>query len=198
MVYNSAFSRAGWTAVTLANRITIFRLVLVPVFCGLMFAYTVDRPMLRVAALVLYIVAALSDALDGYVARRYNQVSHLGRRLDPLADKLLVNLGLVFMAANPQFHPTVPLWFPAAILSRDVLIVLGAFTINERYGPVRVRPRPSGKVTTALQMTTMVVLLMALPGAEWLLWATLLFSAWSLVDYLLFGWTQVTEKETTR
>ncbi len=183
---------------TLANRITIFRLVLVPVFCGMMFAYTVDRPLLRVAALVLYIVAALSDALDGYVARRYNQVSHLGRRLDPLADKLLVNLGLVFMAANPQFHPVVPMWFPAAVLSRDVLIVLGAYVINERYGPVRVRPRPSGKITTAVQMTTMVVLLLALPGADWLLWATLLFSVWSLVDYLFFGWTQVTEKETTR
>lgn len=180
---------------TLANRITLFRLAVVPVFCAMVHLYTPDRPGLRHLALALYVAAAVSDALDGYVARRFGQVSALGRRLDPLADKLLVNLGLVFMAGNPAFEPAVPLWFPAAVLARDVLIVLGAWLINELYGPVRVRPRPSGKITTAVQMTTMTVLLLGFPWAVWLIWGTVLCSVWSLGDYLLFGWTQVNEKE---
>jgi len=181
--------------VTLANRITLFRLAVVPVFCGMVYLCAPDRTGLRHLAMALYAAAAVSDALDGYVARRFGQVSALGRRLDPLADKLLVNLGLVFMAGNPAFEPAVPLWFPGAVLARDVLIVLGAWLINELYGPVRVRPRPSGKITTAVQMTTMTVLLIGWGWSVWLMWATVLCSVWSLGDYLLFGWTQVNEKE---
>ncbi len=181
---------------TLANRITLFRLAMVPVFCAMVYTYTADLYLLRAAAAVVYALAAVSDALDGWVARRFKQESALGRRLDPLADKLLINLGFVFMAANEQFVPHVPLWFPVAVLARDVFIVMGSWVINEFYGPVRVKPRPAGKATTALQMFTLIALILALPGSELLIWINLAFCVWSAVDYFLFGWAQVAEKET--
>ena len=185
---------------TLANRITLFRLAMVPVFCAMVYTYTADLYLLRAAAAVVYALAAVSDALDGWVARRYKQESALGRRLDPLADKLLINLGFVFMAANEQFVPHVPLWFPVAVLARDVFIVMGAWLINEFFGPMRVKPRISGKATTALQMFTLIVFILALPGtkilSEILIWINLAFCVWSAADYLFFGWTQVAEKET--
>jgi CDP-diacylglycerol--glycerol-3-phosphate 3-phosphatidyltransferase len=181
---------------TLANRITLFRLAMVPVFCTMVYLYTADLYLLRAAAAVVYALAAVSDTLDGWVARRYKQESALGRRLDPLADKLLINLGFVFMAANEQFVPHVPMWFPVAVLARDVFIVMGAWLINEKFGPVRVNPRFSGKATTALQMFTLIALILALPGSVLLIWINLAFCVWSAADYFLFGWAQVAEKET--
>ena len=183
---------------TLANRITLFRIAMVPVFCTMVYCYTADRHLLRLAAAVVYALAAVSDALDGWVARRFHQESALGRRLDPLGDKLLINLGFVFMAANEQFVPHVPLWFPVAVLARDVFIVMGAWLIHEFFGPVRVKPRVAGKVTTALQMFTLIALILALPGSELLIWINLAFCVWSAVDYFCFGWTQVAEKESRK
>jgi CDP-diacylglycerol--glycerol-3-phosphate 3-phosphatidyltransferase len=169
---------------------------MVPVFCTLIYLYSSDNYGLRWAAAVVYALAAISDALDGWVARHFNQVSHLGKRLDPLADKLLINLGFVFMAANSEFRPVVPLWFPVAILARDVFIVMGAWIINEFYGPVRVVPRIAGKATTALQMFTLIALVVNIPGARILIWINLAFCVWSAVDYWFFGWSQVSDKET--
>ena len=186
----------GGKPMTLANRITLFRLAMVPVFCTMVYLYTADLYLLRAAAAVVYALASISDALDGWVARRYKQESALGRRLDPLADKLLISLGFVFMAANEQFVPHVPMWFPVAVLARDVFIVMGAWLINEKFGPVRVKPRIAGKATTALQMVTLIALILALPGSALLIWINLAFCVWSAADYFFFGWTQVAEKET--
>jgi cardiolipin synthase (CMP-forming) len=194
-LYGMETTRPGGESMTLANQITLFRLVMVPVFCTMVYQYTAELHLLRVSAAVVYALAAISDSLDGWVARRFNQESELGRRLDPLADKLMINLGFVFMAANEQFVPHVPLWFPVAVLARDVFIVLGAGAINEFFGPVRVKPRISGKATTALQMVTLIVLILALPGSGVLIWINLAFCVWSAADYFLFGWTQVAEKE---
>lgn len=180
---------------TLANKITLFRIGMIPVFVTLVFMYTQEREWLRDAALAVYIAAAISDGLDGYVARRFNQRTQLGTRLDPLADKLIVNLGLVFMAANPEFHPEIPMWFPVLILARDVAIVLGAYAINERYGNVTVRPLWTGKVTTALQLCTLIGALIPVSFVPYLIWATVAMTVVSALHYLFFGVRQVGERK---
>jgi len=182
--------------VTLANRITFFRVLTIPVFVLLIFCYTRERDWLRLVALGIYGVAALSDAIDGYIARHYNQSSKLGARLDPLADKLIINLGLVFLASNPQFDPAIPLWFPVLVLGRDVAIVMGAFIINEYFAPVKVKPRWSGKATTALQMSTLIAYLLPVFFAPGLLYATAVLTVFSFVDYMYAGSMQVLKRDS--
>ena len=176
---------------TLANRITVFRLLLIPVFVGLVVGYTREHQWVRYAALGVYAAAAVSDALDGFVARAYNQKTKLGAMLDPLADKLMINIGFVFMAVNEEFAYTVPYWFPAVILARDTMIVMGAYLINEYYGPVRVRPRIGGKMTTVFQMGLVIAVLLEAGFARKLMYATVAISAFSYVDYMYAGIKQI-------
>lgn len=176
---------------TLANRITLVRLLLIPVFVALLVTYTREQPWIRYCALGVYAVAAISDALDGFVARAYNQKTKLGTVLDPLADKLMINVGFVFMAVNDQFAYRIPYWFPVAILARDVMVVMGAWLINEFYGPVRVKPRVSGKLTTLFQMSLVIAVLLEVGLADKMLMATLVISAISYLDYMYTGIRQV-------
>ncbi len=176
---------------TLANRITLVRLFLVPVFVALIGLYTREHPVIRYAALAVYAVAAISDGLDGFIARAYNQKTKLGALLDPLADKLLINIGFVFMAVNDQFATRVPYWFPVVLLARDAMIVMGAYAINEFYGPVRIKPRITGKITTCFQMTLVIAILLELGFAYKLLIATVVMSAVSYIDYMYAGIRQV-------
>ena len=180
---------------TTANKITLARLALLPAFLACIYGYSPEREGVRLAALAVYVLAATSDLIDGWYARRFHQISQLGKRLDPLADKLLVNLGYVFVAANPHFDPGVPLWIPPLFLARDVYIVLGAYFINERYGPFKVAPRLSGKTTTALQMGAMVAVLAAIPVAFALVIGAVAASCWSALDYFIAGYNQVQEKK---
>jgi CDP-diacylglycerol--glycerol-3-phosphate 3-phosphatidyltransferase len=189
--------------VTLANKITLLRVALIPVFLVLISAYSREREWLRSLALGVYAVAAISDILDGYLARRWNQRSLFGARLDPLADKLIVNLGFVFLAANEQFAipapqggtiALVPLWFPVVILSRDIIIVMGAYTINEFFGPVKIKPRWSGKVTTMFQMSTMIGVLLGVGFSPYLILATVFITVLSLLDYVYVGCVQAFAK----
>jgi len=181
--------------VTVANKITIFRVMMIPVFIVLVACYTREREWLRHIALAVYVTASLSDILDGYVARRFNQRTLFGARLDPLADKLIVNLGFIFLAANEHFEPVVPLWFPVFILSRDIIIVLGAYAINEYFGPIQVKPRWSGKTTTIFQMSTLIGFLLGVWFAPYLMMATLAITVYSLVDYFYAGCMQAFAKD---
>jgi cardiolipin synthase (CMP-forming) len=173
------------------------RLLLIPVFVALIVSYTREQPALRYAALVVYGIAAISDGLDGFVARAYNQKTKLGTLLDPLADKLMVNIGFVFMAVNDQFAHRIPYWFPVVLLARDAMIVMGAYLINELYGPVRVKPRVSGKVTTAFQMSLMIAVLLEAGIMHKLLIATVVMTAVSYVDYMLAGFRQIGNEDET-
>ena len=176
---------------TLANRITIGRLVLIPVFLVLLVSCTAESPEYRYGALATFIVASLSDALDGFVARAYNQKSKLGAVLDPLADKLLVNLAFVFMSVNPVTAEAIPKWFPVIVLSRDAIIVIGGYLINEYFGPLRVRPRIGGKLNTVFQMALVISALLGLWFSYHLMLATTLISIVSFFDYLYMGVKQI-------
>ena len=180
---------------TLANRITLLRLMLVPVFAVCASAYTQERAGLRYLALGVYSAAAISDALDGFIARACNQKTKLGAVLDPLADKLLINLALVFLAVNREFQIPVPYWFPVMVLARDVFIVLGAYAINEYFGPVHIRPRITGKITTACQNATIIAVLLEARVAHEIMAVTTLVTVVSFLDYLCAGVRQVRDEE---
>lgn len=107
-------------------------------------------------ALALFVVAGLSDGVDGYLAKRFNWTSELGKFLDPLADKLL--LITVFVAA--AWLDLVPWWLTSAVVARDVLIASGAMVFRVWIGPLRGRPTVASKINTALQLLYPAVLLL--------------------------------------
>ena len=180
---------------TLANQISIFRLLLIPVFVGAILQDGPGRDWPRLAALGVFVVAALSDVLDGYVARRYDQRTKLGHVLDPFADKLLINVTFVFLAADRYLEYAVPMWIPVVVLVRDGLITGGAYLISRYRGQIRVRARISGKVNTILQNFTIVAVLLQFSFATPLLIAMAVFCVVSYVDYLWSSMDQILGKE---
>ena len=137
---------------TWATRITILRLILVPVFVTLVITYDdTDRreDVWRWAALAVFAIAGISDAVDGYLARHWNQGSALGALLDPIADKLLLFSALVTLSLIPigHLHP-FPVWFPAIIISRDALLLGGYVILRHFQVPVAIRPHWTGKYST--------------------------------------------------
>ncbi len=186
---------------TLANRITIVRIMGVPVFVLMVVYYRMSLAAgaggeyYRWAALLVFAAVALTDALDGYFARSRNEITELGRILDPLADKLLLVSGLILLTpiASPQLKLHIPVWFTLLVISRDVILVLGAALIHHFAGTVVVRPRVVGKIATFLQMLTIVWVLMEGAAALFtgLVWAAGAFTLASFILYVLDGARQL-------
>jgi cardiolipin synthase len=107
--------------------------------------------------IVLFLMAAVSDGLDGYLAKRFNWTSDLGRFLDPLADKLL--LMTVFVTA--AWLDIAPWWLTAAAVARDVLIGLGALVYRVWFGPLNGRPTIISKINTAMQLGYLLAVVLA-------------------------------------
>ena len=153
------------------NLITLVRILIVPIFFSCLLYYTPDRPELRIWAFALFLLASLTDALDGLLARIKHQVTHLGRFLDPLADKLLVTSGYVGVILASGFPLKPPVWVVVTILFRDLIIVGGLILFFVTNGKVEANPNFMGKITTAFQMATMLSILLLLPLSE-ILWLT--------------------------
>src|SRR5262245_27540279 len=154
---------------TTANKITIFRILLVPFFIVEVLSYVDDgEEWHRFLAIGAFLLASICDGVDGYIARRYNQRSELGSILDPLADKLLLLSGIVVLSFNhgPYFE-TVPFWLTATVIGRDVRLVIGLVVIQMTVGKVTVRTRILGKVATVLQMAVILWVLLQWKAA-WL------------------------------
>ncbi len=152
--------------VTLPNALTVVRMVLIPVFVGALYYQRFGW------ALAIFMVAGATDGLDGLFARRFNQYSPLGQILDPIADKLLLVTSFITLSmpsimepsALVQPHPRhlpVPFWVTAAVISRDIFIVVGAAAINVVTGFRRFRPSWLGKANTAVQIIGIVLVLVA-------------------------------------
>jgi CDP-diacylglycerol--glycerol-3-phosphate 3-phosphatidyltransferase len=182
--------------VTLANQISFFRLLLIPVFVGLILQDAPGRDWPRYAALGVFMVAALSDMLDGYVARRYDQRTKLGQVLDPFADKLLVNVCFVFLAADQYLEHPVPMWVPVVVLARDGVLVGGAYLIRRYRGRIYLRARVFGKVNTVLQNFTIGVVLLQFSFALPLMMGMAVFCVVSYLDYLWNARDQILPKES--
>ncbi len=149
---------------TTANKITVVRILMIPMFVTLAIYYgdSIQRgdpvEWQRFAAIFVFLLAAVSDGLDGYVARRYNQRSTLGVYLDPIADKGLLLSGVITLSltnwndVDPQYGK-FPLWFPILVITRDAVILVGAVILHLLIGEkMRVKPHWTGKVATVCQM----------------------------------------------
>jgi CDP-diacylglycerol--glycerol-3-phosphate 3-phosphatidyltransferase len=148
---------------TTANKITVVRILMIPAFVTMAIYYgeSIQRgePLewQRFTAIAIFLIAAVSDGLDGYVARRYNQRSSLGVILDPIADKGLLLSGIITLSISnwsdidPDYGK-FPAWFPVLVISRDAVILVGAAVLYFLNGKVQVKPRWSGKVATVCQM----------------------------------------------
>lgn len=183
---------------TLANKITIVRLLLIPVFVALAVYYGESvlekdpEPLLRYGAILAFLVAAASDGLDGFVARRYNQRTELGAVLDPIADKgLLVSALLVLTFGHWEVR--FPVWFLILVLARDVSIVLGCMLIQFINGRLEVRPSWLGKTTTVFQMAaiTWVALQLTFPSPQVPIVLAGVFTGLSWIGYLIDGVRQL-------
>lgn len=181
--------------ITTANKVTIARVLLVPFFASQLLEYARGgQEWQRLLALGCFAVASASDAIDGYIARRFNQRSRLGAILDPMADKLLLVIGLVLLSLNhrPRLEQ-LPLWLVTIVLSRDVLLVLGLVVIHYTCGKVRVRPHWIGKISTVLQMITILWVLLKWEPAwiyYWALGAAIMTGA-SGILYIIDGIRQL-------
>ncbi|HRZ87826.1 MAG TPA: CDP-alcohol phosphatidyltransferase family protein, partial [bacterium] len=155
----------------LANKLTIFRIILVPVFIDLILKYH-QMPQgtgeeFRVGAILVFIVAVLTDAADGYIARRHNQQTRLGTYLDPIADKLLLMSAVILFSLPIERFTRLPLWVTVSVISRDVIIVIGSLVIYVVTGKLKVLPSILGKATTFFQMMAIVSILFMLPHPEY-------------------------------
>jgi cardiolipin synthase len=139
---------------TLANQLTILRIVLIPAFVLLVVYGRLG------GALVVFIVAGATDALDGLIARRAGQRTSLGAWLDPMADKLL--LVTTFIVLTLPAIPLVnhlPIWLTVAVITRDIVIIGVVAVVNLAVGPRTFRPSLLGKATTAAFIVTSVVVM---------------------------------------
>jgi len=109
----------------------------------------------HVPALAMFMAAAVSDGLDGYLAKRFNWTSELGKLLDPLADKVL----LVTIFVEAAWLELVPWWLTAAVVARDVMIGLGALVFRLWFGPLRGRPTKLSKINTAAQLLYLTIVM---------------------------------------
>lgn len=144
---------------TIPNLLTFLRMALIPVFASLLFyGYTGW-------ALLVFLIAGISDGIDGFVARRFNQESELGTIIDPIADKLLMTVAFIVLALPKVLEPTrflpVPFWVTAAVIGRDVLIVTVAGAINIMTGFHGFKPSWLGKLSTFVQVIAVVLILLA-------------------------------------
>ena len=162
----------------LANKHTCFRVVLIPVFLVLLY---LDFPGHLIAALVVFIVASLTDTADGYIARHYDMVTDFGKFMDPLADKLLVMAAMVWFVAAGW----MPAWAFFIVIARE-LAVTGLRLIAVEQGRV-IAAGWSGKVKTAATMVC-ICLLLAFPGFVLAVVCTaviLVTTVWSGVEYFV-------------
>ncbi len=136
----------------------------------------------RVRAAIV-VIAAATDWFDGRIARRFGGISRLGEMLDPIADKIFV--GVVFVVFT--WEGALEAWEFAALLARDIVVLLGAFGITMAGFRVRLPARMSGKILTNLQILTVVVLLVVPEHTPYVVGIVVPVAAWTIVDYSRAG-----------
>lgn len=174
----------------LALTITLLRFLLAPWMIWVLLQEN------HTLALGIFLIGSLSDALDGFIARRFNQCTPLGALLDPLADKLLVACGMLTLLWQGHF----PLWLAGFVLLRDVIILSGAFAYRRATGRLEMQPLFISKVNTAVQFTLVLVILADADGyqqvsfaLEPLIWVTLATTIASGSQYV-WEWSRRAQK----
>ncbi len=170
-------------SLNIPNSLTIFRILLVPVFVGLLLYEHYD------IALITLLIAALTDILDGMIARMTNQRTRLGEYLDPLADKLLLMSAIITLSV---LH-VIPVWAVIVVVSRDAILLTGTLVAHLTETDIDISPTALGKATTFAQICYVVATLLSVTGrvpvalVEPFLWVMVVLTVGSGSHYLFRG-----------
>ncbi len=174
-----------------ANQLTILRIVFVPVFIILLAYGELGW------ALTTFVLAGITDVLDGVIARRFGQKTSIGAVLDPLADKLLMTASILLLSLpQMEFLNAIPRWLMIVIIFRDVFILLVSLIVVLMIGWRTFTPSPYGKASTALQVFTVLAVLycnwkrVAVPELTILFYMAGMMTAFSGLHYLVRGLRQ--------
>ena len=168
-------------SINLPNKLTMFRVVLIPVFIVVLMSGLIAEPASRYIAVVIFCVASFTDYLDGHIARKYNLVTNFGKFMDPLADKLLVSAAMICMIELGM----LPAWVVIIIISREFIIT--GFRLIAAEGGLVIAASWWGKIKTVTQMAMIILMLLGVNkviGTILVVLATI-FTVVSGVDYIV-------------
>ena len=170
------------------NTLSLIRVFLAPLVL-LFLSLRIDEPIAGITdvswgdaiASAVFIVASITDAFDGYIARRYKLVTTLGKFIDPLADKVLVIAAMLALIELGR----LPAWIVMVIITRE-FIVTGLRLVAAAEGVV-IAASKGGKLKTVCQIIALLMLMLKIPGGMLLMWVAMLLTVWSGMDYLIKG-----------
>ena len=171
------------------NTLSLIRVFLAPLVL-LFLSLRIDKPIFAefpelswgdVLAAVVFIVASITDAFDGYIARKYKLVTTLGKFIDPLADKVLVIAAMLALIELDR----LPAWIVMVIITRE-FIVTGLRLVAAAEGVV-IAASKGGKLKTVCQIIALIMLILNIPGGMMLMWVAMILTVWSGMDYLIKG-----------
>ena len=175
----------------LPNKLTTLRVILIPFFVFFLLYQKGENMTFRYVAVVIFIIASLTDLLDGKIARKYNLVTNFGKFMDPLADKLLVCSALICLIELGQ----IPAWMVIIIISREFII--SGFRLVASDNGIVIAASYWGKFKTTFQMIAVILLIVKIPAltivTSLCLWIALALTVLSLVDYILKNHKVLTE-----
>jgi cardiolipin synthase len=177
---------------TFATSLTVLRILLIPVFVlfavyyGESVSAGAPQEWMRWSAIGVFVLASVTDAFDGYVARHFGQVSKVGAMLDPIADKGLVITAIITLSVS-GWHYRLPLWFPVLVIARDAVIVLGCVVLRLMHDHLEVKPSWTGKTATALLMITLAWAMLQIPHLEYVVWPAGILTLVSGFEYVWRG-----------
>ena len=172
----------------LPNKITMLRVIMIPFFAFFMLTDVVGNS--KYIAVAIFIIASLTDTLDGFIARKYNLVSNFGKFMDPLTDKMLVSTALICFVSIPD-NP-MPVWGVIVIISREFII--SGFRLVAANEGIVLAASWWGKIKTTVQMVMSVLLIVNFDGEvidiieNIFIYAAIALTVISLVDYLIKNW----------
>ena len=167
----------------LANKLTMLRILMIPVFIAVL-VYSKDRDIVyRYIALGIFIIASATDALDGYVARRYNMITDFGKLMDPLADKILVSSALIILIELGNMSS----WVVSIVIAREFIISGIRLIATEKN--IIIAASPLGKLKTVSQMLSVILMLLSIEAISFItdisVWLMCILSVVSLLDYII-------------
>ena len=167
----------------LANKLTMLRILMIPVFIAVL-VYSKDRDIVyRYIALGIFVMASATDALDGYVARKYNMITDFGKLMDPLADKILVSSALIILIELRNISS----WIVSIVIAREFIISGIRLIATEKN--IIIAASPLGKLKTVSQMLSVILMLLSIKAISLItdlsIWLMCILSVVSLLDYII-------------
>ena len=142
-------------------------------------------PESRLIALIVFFVAGITDAIDGLIARRRDQVSKFGKHIDPIADKILLITAFIILTLDKS----IPVFLTVIVIARDIVIVSGFLILCVVLGSLEPKPSKMSKCTTFLQVFTIIYALLNIrvPSVLFIVWITVVFTVISWINYIIYG-----------